>query len=266
MRKVRAVFKLIAFILVTVISYLLVLIGVIADYLGLRGRRWSTYFLSFWGKWTCRIMGLKIQVHGEAPKPPFFFISNHLSYVDIMMLISKLRCVFVAKSEVMSWPIFGFMTKTVGMLFVNRSKKTDVKRVNDLIRKNISKDQGVLLFPEGTTSAGVEVLPFKASLLAYPAQEPIPVHFASISYQTPEDEVHAHKSVCWWGDSPFLPHFLSLLQLKSIEGTITFCEKPILNTDRKQLATELHEKVSEHFTSVIDADEFVSLYETEITV
>ena len=224
--------------------------------IGINARAWSSYFLSLWGKLICLIIRLKITTEGTPPEPPFFIVSNHLSYVDIMMLISKIRCLFVAKSEVMSWPIFGFMTKTVGMLFVDRSKRSDVTRVNKLISKNITKHNGILLFPESTTSAGYEVMPFKASLLAYPAEQKMPVFYATIGYSTPPSEQPAYMSVSWWGEVPFFSHFLNLLKLKKISGHVTFGEAPVIHSDRKELARLLQEKVSSNFDPVIDYSEY----------
>ncbi len=252
--------KLLLIMLVTVFCYLLVLPGYVFSLIGLKGRAWSTYFLSLWGALMCKVIRLEITVHGTPPKPPFFFVSNHLSYVDIMMLISKLRCVFVAKNDVLSWPLFGFMTRTVGMLFVNRNKRSDVKRVNKLISDNITEEQGILLFPESTTSGGFKVLPFKASLLVYPAENNIPVHYSTIRYETPEGEINASDSVCWWGDVTFLSHFTDLLKLKKIYGTITFGDEPILNNDRKLLAEHLYRKVSEGFVPIIEQSEHAKQY------
>lgn len=260
MRYLRAFVKLVLIALATLFCYLLILPGVILGLTGLNTNGWKTYFLSLWGKLTCAIIGLKVKVKGKAPKPPFFIVSNHLSYLDIMMLISELRCLFIAKSEVMSWPIFGFMTRTVGMLFVDRSKRTDVRRVNKLISKNINSKQGLLLFPEGTTSPGYEVMPFKASLLAYPAEQEMPVFYATITYSTPEGDIPAYESVCWWGDAGFISHFFNMLKLKKIYGTITFAEHPVIHSDRKQLAQLLFEGVASNFDPVIDYSDYAEKY------
>lgn len=252
MRLAIAVLRLSLILICTALFYLIIILGFIFSLIGLKGKKWIAFFLSLWGKVICRIIGLEVKVEGTPPKPPYFLVSNHLSYIDIFLFISKTKSVFIAKSEVLSWPFFGIMSQTVGMLFVDRTKKTDVKRVNDLISKRISEAQGVLLFPESTTSAGEKILPFKASLLAYPAEMSMPVHYAAIRYSTPEEEIHASESVCWWREVTFSSHFIDLLKLKKIYGTINFGDEPIMNNDRKKLAADLHDKVEQQFTPVID--------------
>tara|TARA_R110002073_G_scaffold82125_2_gene196500 strand:+ start:933 stop:1646 length:714 start_codon:yes stop_codon:yes gene_type:complete len=236
----------------------IITIGLFFSLIGFNGRKWIAFFLSIWGASICKIIGLSVAVKGEAPKPPYFLVSNHLSYIDVFMIISKTSSVFIAKNEVLSWPVFGFMSRTLGMLFVDRTKKTDVVRVNDLISKRISDAQGILLFPEGTTSDGSKILPFKASLLAYPADNNVPVHYATIRYATAEEEPHASESVCWWTDVTFPSHFIELLKLRKIYGTIHFGNEPITNNDRKELAQELYEKASKQFIPVIEQSEYAT--------
>lgn len=256
MRTIFAALKLILFSISTVFCYLLGILGSLLSLLGFKGRFWTTFSLKIWGKLSCFILGIKVSVKGTAPVPPFFLVSNHLSYVDIMMLLSQVRGVFVAKNEVSNWPLFGFMTKTLGMIFINREKRTDVKRVNDLISKNITPNQGVLLFPESTTSEGTQILPFKSALLAYPATKNFAVHYATVYYETPKNEIHACDSVCWWGDIDFLTHFFRLLKLKRIYGTIHFGDFPVIENDRKLLATKLYQNVSSQFKQVISKQDF----------
>jgi 1-acyl-sn-glycerol-3-phosphate acyltransferase len=236
----------------TAFFYLIVILGIPFSIIGLKGRKWSAYFLSIWGAVICKIIRLDVKVEGEAPDPPFFLVANHLSYIDVFMMISKTKSVFIAKNEVLSWPIFGFMSHTVGMLFIDRQKRTDVKRVNNQISNRISESQGILLFPEGTTSNGSKILPFKASLLAYPADNNLPVHYATIRYSTPENESFAADLVCWWTDITFPSHFLKLLKLKKINGTIRFGNDPIINNDRKELAKSFYDKAISQFVPVID--------------
>lgn len=247
MKNFRATNKLLLVIFTTLFSYLLLIPGILWEKVGFNGKPWTGYFLSKWGGWVCAILGMKIKVEGKAPNPPFFIVSNHLSYLDVLLLISEMPCIFIAKSEVNRWPVFGFMARTLGMLFIKRERKTDIKHVNKLISQRINKDQGIILFPEGTTSAGENILPFKASLLAYPFYEKVPVSYCAIRYETPKHETPASESVAWHNDISFGEHIFELAKMKLFYGRIRFGEERILADERKELANILHDKVSTIF-------------------
>ncbi|MEX0894752.1 MAG: lysophospholipid acyltransferase family protein [Balneolaceae bacterium] len=208
---------------------------------------WRNFILRIWSAGVCRILNLHIRTKGASPEPPFFLVSNHLSYTDIFAFYRTLRCTFIAKQEVRFWPVIGFITKTMGVIFVDRKRKRDITRVNNLVSAGIHRDQGIVLFPEGKTSSGKEILPFRSSLLEHPASADIPVCYASIHYQTPPDEDPAYLRVCWWGSDSFFRHFYKLATLRHIECTLTFGRQTVQNRDRKQLAKQLHQKMSRQF-------------------
>jgi 1-acyl-sn-glycerol-3-phosphate acyltransferase len=132
--------------------------------------------------------------------------------------------------------------------------------VNKLISNNINQNQGIILFPEGTTSPGFEVLPFRSSLLEYPVSVEMPVSYASISYRTEEDEIPAYRSICWWDEAPFFTHFFNLLKLKKCTATIHFGSAPILDNDRKSLADRLKKALDSDFEPVISEEEFHEIH------
>lgn len=233
------------------------MVGVFISDLGFNGQGIRRFFLGLWGKCISRIIGMKIIVEGNIPKPPFFFVSNHLSYVDVFILSATIKSLFVAKDEMKKWPIFGTIASTAGMIFVNREKRSDVTRVNGEISKRISQYNGVAMFPESTTSPGYELLPFKSSLLDYPAKHQIPVYNASITYTTPDTEQEAYMAISWWGDVPFINHFLNLLTVKNFTGILTISEEPSVNENRKILADQLHQAISSTFKPVIDKSIFL---------
>lgn len=217
--------------------------------------------MRLWGKLTIKLFSIEVRLQGIPPKPPFFLVSNHLSYLDIPIYSAFTDTTFVSKSEIKSWPIVGFMAKTLGILFINRNKRSDVKRVNNLIAENLNDQQGVVLFPEGTTSPGLEVLRFRPSLLQHAAESDIPVSYSSLRYETTKDDLPAYKSVCWWGNKNLLKHLYFLSKNRKVFVDIRFGDETVTNDDRKLLATELHKKVSTIFepvTQQIDED-FVPL-------
>lgn len=233
----------------------------ILSVLGLNYEKFRGFLLRTWGKSCCSILGIELVVKNSPPEPPFLVVSNHLSYIDIFVLFSQLRCLFVAKSDVKTWPFIGFIIRTCGILFIDRDRKRDVKRVNKLISDNINQNQGIILFPEGTTSPGYEILPFRSSLLHFPAKEKMPVFYAAISYKTEDREPHAYESICWWDDTPFFNHFFNFLKLKKCTAIVNFGAEPILEDDRKSLAIELKKALELNFMEVISEEEFHNLHD-----
>ena len=214
--------------------------------------RWKNRIITLWASLTAHILGFNISSKGSPPDPPFFLVSNHLSYIDVVPLWYFLDGTFIAKSEVAAWPFFGWGTRTLGVVFINRKLQNDVRRVNNRIAETISDNQGIILFPEGTSSKGERVLPFNSSLLNYPAKKEMPVSCASISYRSSDPGRPAWSHVCWWGDMAFLPHFWELLKIKKVDVTIRFGNKITVN-DRKELSKQLHKQVSEVFIPTVDS-------------
>lgn len=207
-------------------------------------------YMYTWSKGMCIVLNIRVKTEGEPPEAPFFLVSNHLSYIDIIPLYLNLKCTFVAKKEVRSWPLLGFMVKTMGVIFIDRSIKRDVTRVNEILSKSLNKYQGMILFPEGTTSGGDQLLPFRPSLLDYPASEEIPVYYSTIWYSTAEDkgDPPADISVCFYGKrDPFHKHVMKLAKNRRVDCTIRFCSTPVQCGDRKILAQKLHQGMSKIF-------------------
>src|SRR5258708_15386051 len=118
-----------------------------------------------------RVFQVNLRVTGPIPSSGLL-ACNHLSYLDILVLGATTPCVFVSKCEVRRWPVFGWFASLAGTLFLRREKRSDVARMTREMRRVLDEGQLVVLFPEGTSSDGSSVLPFKSSLLE-PAIRPI---------------------------------------------------------------------------------------------
>jgi len=220
---------------------------------------WLNRCLQFWGSVIAGMLSIRVQVEGEIPEPPFFLVSNHLSYVDIIILLKTLKTTFVAKKEVAGWPFLGFISKSIGVVFIDRKRRQDVSRVNEEISASVSDKRGLTLFPEGTTSPGASVLRFRASLLEFPAQSNLGAHYCAINYSIESGDAEAYNTVCWWGNAPIHKHMYNLAKKSNVKATITFGSSKINESDRKILSEELHQKVSELFNPMCKADD--TLYE-----
>jgi len=194
---------------------------------------------------------MKVTVRNQPPQPPFLLVSNHLSYVDIVLLQSQLNCVFVAKSELADWPIVGQLCRSMNTIFVNRNQKRDALRANIEIEQAMTPEAGVVLFAEGTSTNGAAVREFRPALLECAARHQLPVHFASITYAAPARERAADQSICWWGKMSFPGHLFRLLQLTKFEATLVFGVTPIVADDRRVLAKRLWTAVNSQFTPVV---------------
>lgn len=201
-----------------------------------------------WSRMTAAIFRIHISKKGDSPTPPFFLVSNHLSYLDILPLYVTVKCTFVAKKEVQNWPLLGFMISKMGVIFVDRSSKKDVLRVNRLMVESISQFQGIVVFPEGTSSGGADILPYRSSLLEIAAENRIPVYAASLHYVTSENDPAASESVCFFGARhSLLQHLFLMAQNRRIDCTITFDPVPVIDSDRKILANILYQKTKNIF-------------------
>ncbi|HQU81498.1 MAG TPA: lysophospholipid acyltransferase family protein [Pyrinomonadaceae bacterium] len=194
---------------------------------------------------------MKLEIKGKIPEPPFFLVCNHLSYTDIPVLRAAANGVFVAKSDVRKWFLLGKIVADAGTVFINRQNKRDIPRAGNEIVERISNGEGVFLFPEGTSSCGKSVLPFNSSFLEFAARADLPVSYCSVSYQTEIGEITASKAVCWFDETVFMTHLFRFFILKKIYATITFGDAPVKDTNRKKLASALHEKVENLFTPLV---------------
>jgi 1-acyl-sn-glycerol-3-phosphate acyltransferase len=206
-----------------------------------------------WARLAARVLGMRVRVEGEPPRTPHLLVSNHLSYVDVVALWSAASGLFVAKSEVSGWPLVGTLGRAAGTLFIDRQRKRDILRVLVEMEAALCQGESVILFPEGTSTPGDAVLPFKSSLFEASVRAGVPVGCASVAYRTPAGDRPAHLAVCWWGDMTFGDHAWDLLGLPRFEAVVRFAPDALGGSDRKRLARRAHAEVTARFEPVVGA-------------
>lgn len=241
MGTVLAPVRLVTLVVVTVPLYLGYVVTRPAGWLSPRlGARLHRLFIGGWARAVVAVLGVRLSVEGEPPQGPFFLVGNHLSYLDIPVLLASVDARFLAKSEVATWPVLGFLARTTGTLFVDRSRKRDLARVNAAVARVLGAGTGVVVFPEATSTKGSEVLPFKPSVFQVPAELGLPVACAALSYAHPQGGDEAWRTVCWWGEAPFAPHFYRFLKQPRTDAIVTFGPRIPPGLDRKELAARAH--------------------------
>ncbi|MBT5264002.1 MAG: 1-acyl-sn-glycerol-3-phosphate acyltransferase [Rhodospirillaceae bacterium] len=188
-------------------------------------------------------IGLQIDIRGQpSDGGPTLLASNHVSYLDIVALGASIEASFVAKSEVAKWPFIGFLAYLQRTEFVQRTGG-DVAEQRDRLAHRLSRGDNLILFPEGTSSDGAHVLPFKSPLFdaAVKMGAGTKVQPVSVTY-TRLNDIPLGRSlrpnVAWYGDMDLIPHLPRVLSLGRLSVVVEF-HRPIEidgARDRKALA------------------------------
>ncbi|HSJ98830.1 MAG TPA: lysophospholipid acyltransferase family protein [Myxococcota bacterium] len=196
-----------------------------------------------WARAAAHLVGMRVRVHGTPPSAPGLLVANHLGYVDVIALWTAASGVFVAKSEVGSWPLVGGLGRIFHTVFLDRRRKRDLVRVLAEMDRTLASGRSVVFFAEGTSSRGERVLPFKSSLFEAAVRAGLPVSCAALSYRTRAGDPSADLAVCWWGEMTFPGHVYALLRLRGFEADLRFGPGPLFADDRKELARRAHDAV-----------------------
>jgi lyso-ornithine lipid O-acyltransferase len=191
-----------------------------------------------------RGLRIEISVVGRFPERGAV-ISNHLSYLDIVVFAALHPCVFVSKAEIRSWPVVGWMTTMSGSVYVERGHGGSALKARKGMQTAVDAGLPVVFFPEGTTRNGSGLLKFHSGLLAQVLEGGAPVTAAYVSYSfgvKNGPDVTVADDVCYWGERNMLGHVFTLLGLRGVRAEIRFAEAPIVfssnSLHRKQAALE----------------------------
>lgn len=182
---------------------------------------------------------MRVSASGSLPDSGLI-VSNHLSYLDILFYAAVMPCIFVSKSEVLSWPVFGLLARCGGTIFVRRDRAASVDDVSSRMREALAAGIPIVLFPEGTSTDGSKVLPFFTALFEPAVQLGAPISSAAIAY-TLDNAIEA--DLCYYGDITFFPHLLNTMGRRGIHGRIQIEDGGDTFENRKVAARQTWERV-----------------------
>lgn len=197
-----------------------------------------------WAATICRLLGARIELHGDLPPGPGFLITNHVGYLDIPVLLSLTGCRFVSKHEIADWPVIGFLARVGGTLFVRRgSGGRDAGITLEGMARALDDGDLVVFFPEGRTSPGERILPFRSGLLSLPARDGHPVWPAAIVYDSRDPDIDPRLALAWWGRQSPLLHLWKLVCMPGFTVRIAAADA-VEARHRKHLAQALQHRVA----------------------
>src|SRR5215471_4215398 len=220
------------------------------------GRLWAISCL--------KVLSLKINVQnlsGDLHSNRRLLVSNHQSYLDIIIVGSIFPALFVAKTEVSGWPLIGWLSKLGGTIFVNREDARSGVSCAYRVCRTLRESVDVQVFPEGTTGDGATVLPFNGLFFASAIRSqasvlPLTIRFQSLNGKPMDRE--SLDTVCWYGEMDFALHFWNLLSIESAEVALIINEpiKPARPLRANVLAGAARERI---FKSFANADAIASI-------
>lgn len=221
-----------------------------------RRRRFSKN-VTFFCRWILYLFNIRVNSIGlPQHEQPFLLVSNHMGFIDILMLASHFPMNFVTSQEMRETPFLGLLTEMGGCIYVERRNRTKILGELHQIADALKQGFRITLYPEATSHNGECVLPFKRTLIMAAAHAEVPIQPVVINFRkvngkpiTPE----YRDSVCWYGDIGFVEGLWSALKIQKLEADIEFLPTYFAtpDEDRGVVADMLHHQISSRFTPLL---------------
>ncbi len=218
----------------------------------LLGRHWSARpigkrIIMGWKRAVAWCVDLKVQLHGRIHEQPTLLIANHISWLDIIGIGARIPTVFVAKSDVLRWPLIGHLARLSGTEFIDRNSPVALRAANTAIVKRIRAGEHVVFFAEGTTGDGTQVLPFKSGIFQLPIEHGIPLQTLALRYVRDGERDTVAPFI---GDDGFVQHLLRIIAAGTTELRLqlghTLCQSADSHmNDRHSLAQSCRLSISQ---------------------
>lgn len=166
-------------------------------------RRVVRHIVRWLARGVLRLLDIQVRAAGVLPPGPALLVANHLSWIDIVAVLAHHDCTFVAKDDVRDWPLVGPLGDALGVIWIDRRRKRDLIRAVAALSEALQRGDRVLLFPEGTTTTGRDVLPFRSSLVEAAVRVGVPVVPVALTAYAEGDR---GETLCWVGNETLWAH------------------------------------------------------------
>jgi lyso-ornithine lipid O-acyltransferase len=258
---IRAISIALAILALTLVLLPFQLIGIA---FGLRLQRSIPHF---YHRILCTLIGVRIREVGRrSTASPALILSNHVSWLDICVISALTPVVFVAKSEVAGWPVFGWLAKLQRTIFINRRARHQTGAATREIAGRLLGGDAVVLFAEGTSSDGIRVLPFRSSLVGavhhalgnsthHSHITVQPMSLAYVRFGGVPIGRALRERVAWYGDADLIPHLFHVLSSGAVDVTVSWGEAVAydMSADRKAIARDAEKSVRRMTTAALRA-------------
>ena len=217
-------------------------------------------WISGWSRRILRVLGIDASFEGTLPDAGACgaaVVANHLSYLDILVLSAARPFIMVSKTEVRGWPLLGWITAQAGTIYVERAdvqggQKQTREDVDRMMAEAFRSGMPVVFFPEGTTTEGDTVLPFRRGLYHSVLANAIPIRAAALTYTAADEngEQHFERKICFVGDDAFGPHLFRVLGLRELKARVRFGANEITGEDRFALAQNSRDAVVDLYEEI----------------
>jgi 1-acyl-sn-glycerol-3-phosphate acyltransferase len=247
---IRVISIALAFIALTLVLLPFQLIGIAFDL------RLQRTLPQLYHRILCVLIGVRIREVGRrSPASPALILSNHVSWLDICVITAMAPVVFIAKSELAGWPVFGWLARLQRTIFINRQARHQTGAATREIAARLLGGDAVVLFAEGTSSDGIRVLPFRSSLVGavhhalgnttHTHVTVQPMSLAYVGFGGVPMGRGLRERIAWYGDADLVPHLLHLLSSGAVDVTVSWGEATAydMSADRKAIARDAEKSV-----------------------
>jgi 1-acyl-sn-glycerol-3-phosphate acyltransferase len=222
-----------------VVLHVLLGILIVAFVLPFTGMRVTLAITHWWSGTLLKCFNVKVITHGALPNATTkstMFVGNHISWTDIHAMNSIIPVRFIAKIEIQSWPIFGYLVSKSGTLFINRSIRKDAARIVDMTSNSLLDGDNVCLFPEGTTTDGTHTLPFKSSIVQAAINAKAHIWPVAIHYPLPNRK--PNTLIAFAGETNMIESMAQILHMKNPVVELHFLAPISCELQNRQSATQ----------------------------